>query len=60
LGDDFDNKYLEPISIVFSDFSLGDVRGSIGIVGPARMPFYYVVPLIRHLSLTLQEIAKQY
>lgn len=60
LGDDFENKYLEPVSIVFADFSLDNVKGSIGIVGPARLPFHYIVPLVRHLSLTLQEISKQY
>lgn len=58
LGDDFDNKYLEPVGIVFSDFAVGDIQGSIGVVGPSRLPFYYVIPLVRHLSLTIQDIAQ--
>jgi len=58
LGDDFQNKFLEPVGIVFADFNVSGVQGSIGVVGPARLPFYYVIPLIRHLSLTLQEIAR--
>lgn len=58
LGDDFENKFLEPVGIVFADFRASGIQGSIGIVGPARLPFYYIIPLIRHLSVTLQEISR--
>lgn len=57
LGDDFDNQHLYPVSIVFSDFTIGDVTGSIGVIGPSRLRFPYVIPMIRHLTRTLQEIS---
>ena len=60
LGDDFGNKYLEPISIVFSDFTLGETSGAIGVIGPARQPFHYIIPLVRHLNFTIQEIGKRF
>jgi heat-inducible transcriptional repressor len=56
LGDDFENKHLYPVGIVFSDFTMGPIQGSIGVIGPARLNFSYVIPLVRHLSLTIQEI----
>lgn len=57
LGDDFDNKHLHPVGIVFTDFHIDHINGSIGIIGPARMNFGYVVPLIRHISHTMHELA---
>lgn len=59
LGDDFDNQHLYPVSIVFSDFTLGHTTGSIGVIGPSRLNFPYVIPMIRHLTRTLQDIAPQ-
>jgi len=57
LGDDFDNRHLQPITIVFSDFNLGNTAGSIGIIGPSRLNYAYIIPLVRHLSRTLQDIS---
>lgn len=58
LGDDFDNKFLHPVSIVFADFTFGPIYGSIGVIGPSRLNFPYVIPIVRHLSRTLQEITQ--
>jgi heat-inducible transcriptional repressor len=60
LGDDFDNQFLQPVGIVFADFTLGPTHGSIGVIGPARLKFSYVIPLIRHLSRTIQEITADF
>lgn len=57
LGDDFANKHLQPVSFVFSDFAIGSLRGSIGVVGPNRLNFPYIIPMVRHLSNTIQEIS---
>lgn len=58
LGDDLDNKYLQPVGIVFSDFTVGSLQGSIGVIGPARLNYGYVIPLLRHVTLTIQDITK--
>lgn len=57
LGDDFDDQHLEPVGIIFSDFIVGNLHGSIGIIGPSRVRYSYVIPLVRHLTLTLQDVA---
>ncbi len=58
LGDDFSNRHLHSVSIVFSDFHLGPVAGSIGVIGPSRLRFSYVIPVVRHLTRTLQDITQ--
>lgn len=58
LGDDFGNKYLQPVGIVFCDFTMGQLQGSIGVIGPSRLNYGYVIPLLRHLSTTLQDITR--
>src|SRR5690606_7598604 len=35
LGDDFEHKYLQPVGIVFADFKVGSLQGSIGVIGPS-------------------------
>jgi heat-inducible transcriptional repressor len=59
-GDDLENRHLYPVSIVFSDFSLGQIRGSVGVVGPARLNFSHVIPIVRHITRTIQEISGNY
>lgn len=58
LGDDFSNKHLYPVGIIFSDFTMGNIRGSIGVIGPSRLHFSYIIPVIRHLTRTLQDITQ--
>lgn len=58
LGDDFGHQHLQPVGIVFSDFTLGDTQGSIGVIGPSRLNYSYIIPLLRHMSLTIQEITR--
>jgi transcriptional regulator of heat shock response len=57
LGDDFDNRFLEPISIVYTDFHSGNRRGSIGVIGSCRLDYPYVVPLVRHFGHLIRELS---
>ncbi len=57
LGDDFRNEFLQPVSIVYSEFHTPHHRGSIGVIGSCRIDFPYVVPLVRHFTRLINEIA---
>lgn len=57
LGDDFQNEFLEPISVVYSDFQTSQHRGSLGVIGSARLDYPYVVPLVRHFAHLIQELS---
>ncbi len=57
LGDDFGNQYLEPVSVVYTDFHTAHHRGSLGIIGSARLDYPYVVPLVRHFGQLIRDLS---
>lgn len=59
LGDDFENRHLQPVGLVFSDFSYGPIHGSIGVIGPSRLRYGYVIPLVRHLASTIESLSPE-
>lgn len=58
LGDDFGHKQLQPVGIVFCDFRLGGVQGSVGVIGPSRLNYGYIIPLLRHVSVTIHDVTR--
>jgi heat-inducible transcriptional repressor len=43
-------------SLVTSDYELGDVRGTIGVIGPTRMPYERVVALVEYTARLLSSL----
>lgn len=56
LGDDFNNEYLEPVGMVYTDFQTSTCRGSLGIIGSSRLDYPYVIPLVRHFGQLINEL----
>lgn len=57
LGDDFDSEYLYPCAIAYIDFKTGPYRGHLGVIGPARLDYPRVMPILRHFDELLEEIS---
>jgi heat-inducible transcriptional repressor len=57
LGDEFGNEYLYPCAMAYTDFGTGALRGRLGVIGPARLNYPYVMPMLRHMSGLLNEIS---
>lgn len=57
VGDEFGNEYLYPCAMAYIDFRAGKTKGHVGVIGPARLNYPYVVPMLRHMSQLLDEIA---
>ena len=57
LGDDFGNQFLEPVGVVYTDFQTSHHRGSVGVIGSARLDYPYVVPLVRHFGQLIREFS---
>ena len=57
LGDDLNNEYLQPVSIVYADFHTANHRGSIGVIGSSRFDYPYVVPLVRHFTQLINDLS---
>lgn len=57
IGSELKDKNLEQYSLVVSTYHLGDVRGTVGLIGPKRMNYAKAVPLV---EFTAQAISRTY
>lgn len=58
LGDDMELEIFKPYSFVFSKFhTRGNHDGMIGVVGPARLRYENIVPLVRYYGSLIEEVA---
>lgn len=57
LGDEFGNEYLYPCAMAYLDFNAGAYSGHLGVIGPARLNYPYVMPMLRHMSGLIDEIS---
>ena len=56
-GADLGWPYFEPISIAFSRFKVGQSRlATLGVIGPCRLNYPYVVPTLRYFSNLLSQM----
>jgi len=60
VGNDLENEFFDNLGMVFADFSAGDISGSLGIIGPSRLDYPSVIPVIRYFSKLLKEISKNW
>lgn len=44
-------------SVVTTDYEMGAVRGTIGVIGPTRMPYERVVALVEHTARILSSLS---
>lgn len=59
LGDELGVEYLEPVGIIYANYRLGEKRsGTIGVLGPVRLAFAEVIPLVRYLGEIIGEMAQ--
>ncbi len=60
-GEDMEFEYLRPTSFVFTKYSpLPEKTGVIGVIGPARMNFAYVLPYVKYIrDMVTEALAKQ-
>lgn len=58
LGDDLELEVFKPYSFVFSKFhTRSNHDGAIGVVGPARLRYEQIVPLVRYYGSLIEEVA---
>lgn len=50
-GSDLDWPFFEPVGFAFTGFSAGSHgQGTLGVIGPCRLDFSYVLPTLRYFS----------
>jgi len=58
LGDELGYDYLEPCGMVFTHFDAGPKKsGSLGVIGPNRLNYPLVIPLVRYFGNLIEELA---
>jgi len=58
IGREHGSTNLSPFSIVTSDYKVGTLRGTIGVIGPTRMPYEKVIALVDYTSRMISEILR--
>jgi len=58
LGEEIGEKYLEPCGLVYTHYEMPRHRGILGVVGPYRLNYSYIIPLVRYFGGLLEEIGR--
>jgi heat-inducible transcriptional repressor len=53
VGAEHDIDKMKPYSIVSTSYSIGEVGGTIGVIGPTRMPYSRLIPLVDFVAKTV-------
>lgn len=60
VGDDLESKGLESLGLVFTDFKAPRLSGSLGIIGPSRLNYPQLIPVIRYFGGLVNEISQNW
>jgi len=50
IGEENDSSMLSDFTLVTAEYSVGDLKGVIGVIGPTRMPYEKVVTIVDYTS----------
>jgi heat-inducible transcriptional repressor len=56
LGEDLGNNYLEAVGFVFTEVHVGPGHYNLSVIGPARLDYSYVIPMMKYFRNLLQEL----
>ena len=56
IGGENDDQKLNPYSVITTTYTVGDVTGTIGVIGPKRMPYARMIPLVDFVAQTISEL----
>jgi heat-inducible transcriptional repressor len=58
IGSENEDKKLDEYSLVTKEYQLGDVSGTLGVIGPKRMEYPKIVAIVDYMAKMLTEILK--
>ncbi len=53
IGEENADQKLAPYAVITSTYTVGDVTGSVGLIGPKRMPYERVIPLVDYVATAI-------
>ncbi len=57
VGEELEREFLEPCGFVYQTYQTGSHKGVIGIMGPARLPYSKVVPLVDYVANLISDLS---
>lgn len=57
LGDELGREILEPCGFLYTHYKAGPRSGAIGVVGPARVRYHRIIPLVEYFGNLISEIS---
>ncbi len=60
VGEELGSQFFEPVGIVFTDFQAGKRTGTLGVIGPSRLNYPYVIPMVRYFGNLINEIGRNW
>lgn len=58
IGEDLGLEHLEPCGFVYQTYEAGPHRGILGVVGPARVNYAYVIPIVDFFAQLVSTITR--
>ena len=55
IGDEIEEQKMKNCSIIAARYKIGHVLGTIGIVGPTRMDYSHLIPLVEYTAFALTD-----
>ncbi|MEK7670795.1 MAG: HrcA family transcriptional regulator, partial [Bacteroidota bacterium] len=56
IGQENEDEKLKDYSVIAATYSVGNVTGSIGVIGPTRMRYARTIPLVDYVAQTISEM----
>jgi heat-inducible transcriptional repressor len=57
VGEELDREFLEPCGFVYQTYQTGNHRGVIGVMGPARLHYSKIVPLVDYVASLISDLS---
>jgi heat-inducible transcriptional repressor len=55
-GPELGNKYLNPIGVIYTTFTIGSHQCQLGLIGSHRFDYQYVIPMMRYFRTLIQDL----
>lgn len=60
VGEELGSQFFEPVGMVFTEFQAGKRNGTLGVIGPSRLNYPYVIPMVRYFGNLINEIGRNW
>lgn len=60
LGEELGEKHLEPCGFIYTHYEVPRHKGILGVVGPCRLNYPYIIPVVRYFGNLIEEIGKSW